>query len=223
MSYLYSSIIFNMYWVLFLFFVSCQALQETVMFCIPSQLESIEKQTLEKNIKKCLETNFIYGVDNLPSKEQFLESYLNTFRQKQITEQLEDTSQHQKEQLMLILRDIQKKSSNNVHAIKKCASLSEKMPISISIALEVSDIFSKYKLWKHHTKKDFDYCSFVLHDRVIPFQLKKINQLNLEYQSYNEGFQQILSARNQTKTMQQHLFDIRQIFIQDIIEYQIQT
>ena len=211
---------FNMYWVLFLFFIRCQALEETVMFCIPTQLESIEKQTLESNIKKCLESNFIYGIDHLSSKEHFLESYTKTANQKQISEQLEDTAQHEKEQLMLILRDIQFKSANNVHAIKKCADMSEKMPISVAIALEMSDIFSKYKLWQHHSKKDLEHCSYVLQNRVIPFQLQKIQQIKHAHQTYSESFQKITIARNQTKYMQQHLYNIRQTLIQDIIKYQ---
>ena len=198
------------------------ALKETIMFCIPTQLESVDYNTLESRIKTCLETNFIHGWNNIDSKT-FLDSYIHTFEHKQTTEQLEDSSHHEKEQLILVLRDIQLKTSNNIHAIQQCGSISEKMPISIASTSETTDIFAEYKIWQHHSKKDIEHCDRILHYNVIQFQKHKIQQMKIAQQNYNEGFQKIILARNQTKIMQQTLADIREIFIEDIIKHQTLT
>ena len=190
------------------------------MFCIPTQLESVDYYTLESRIKTCLETNFIYGWNNLESKQTYLNSYIHTWQQKETTEQLEDSSHHEKEQLMLVLRDIQLKTSNNIHAIQKCGLISEKMPITVASASETTDIFAEYKIWKHHSKKDIQYCDRILHLNVIEFQKHKIQQMKTAQKNYNEGFEKIIIARNHTKLMQQQLANIRDIFIDEIIKHQ---
>lgn len=210
-----------MFWLfLFTVFHWVHASEETILFCIPSQMETFTKNRLESTIKNCLQTNFIYGMDNIPSKNVFLDMYMDVLENKKITEQLEDLSQHQKEQLMLELRDIQYKSANNAHAIQKCADMSEKMPTGIVSVEEIKNVFFEYKIWRHHSKRDLDHCIHVLLSQVIHFQKQKIQRIQFALRFYEDGFQKIILSRNHLRLIHQNFTDIRHIFIQELIKYQ---
>ena len=76
-------------------------------------------------------------------------------------DQDDDKLYYKKRKLMTILRNTKLKSSHHIHAIKKCAAISHRMPVMLMDAYsnEIKMMAQVADTWTHHIKQDLKQCN----------------------------------------------------------------
>jgi Zn-finger domain-containing protein len=182
---------------LFIFFIVVQGIPDTAKeignFCLPSTLIHYQRDELFNLVDSCLKTNYVKQI-NSTALHAYVDAYQQAWTSKKQTDVQDDLLYYAKRDLMDEIRDIQLKTTHQMHAVTTCADISKRMPVDIMNSISSEGKYAEYAadIWQHHIDQDIKHCKRILlvdsrqhnqhmihhmFDTLMQYQIK-IKQLN---------------------------------------------
>ena len=141
---------------------------EDIEVCLPTKIAAWEEDSFRDHVQSCLLTNFQWRATNASYLQPYIHTYMTALNLSHQADLDDDHLYYKRRILMTTLRDTQLKVTHHIHAIRKCAYISHKMPTKFMDAYtnEAQTLFEAGELWTHHIKQDLYECNRVLFDVV---------------------------------------------------------
>ena len=161
-------------------------------FCLPSDLVHWDREPLYKQVRTCLQTNYLKGI-NSTSIYQYTDAYIEAWESLKNTSVADDHLYYAKRDLMAEIRDMQLKTTHHAHAIAKCADISKRMPVNIMSSITKEGKYAEFAadVWQHHIHQDLDYCKKLLLIDVKEHNEHMIHHVHSTYIDYIHTMEQL--------------------------------
>lgn len=146
-------------------------------FCLPSTLIHYQRDELFNMVDSCLKTNYIKQINNTAT-HAYVDAYQQAWISKKQTDVQDDTLYYAKRDLMDEIRDMQLKTTHQMHAVTACADISKRMPVDIVGAIGSEGKYAEYAadIWQHHIDQDIKHCK-----RILLVDSKQHNQHMIQH------------------------------------------
>ena len=178
--------------------------------CIPHVVVYWERAPLEQHVQHCIVTNFGWAAQNKTIFEPYIDTYIGAHQAGAEADQDDDKLYYKKRKLMTILRNTKLKSSHHIHAIKKCAAISHRMPVMLMDAYsnEIKMMAQVADTWTHHIKQDLKQCNKTLLDLV--FRQHRHLEMHIMHDLHNyEEARDIVEQRREHYTNMTRLVTVK--------------